>query len=80
MITLTRLNSKPFVLNAIYIEQVEAFPDTTITLSNGKKIVVQETVDDVIVLVKKFYQDINVVGAKARDNINNIGGGDTVSK
>jgi len=62
MITLTRLNGKPFTLNAIYIEQVEAFPDTTITLTNGKKIVVRESVKDVIELTKRFYQQISIIG------------------
>jgi len=62
MITLTRLNGKTFTLNALYIEQVEAFPDTTITLTNGKKIVVRESVKDVVELVKQFYQQISILG------------------
>jgi flagellar protein FlbD len=62
LITLTRLNGKPFTLNAIYIEQIEAFPDTTITLTNGKKIVVRESVEDVVVLVKNFYKHISIIG------------------
>ncbi|MBB5323667.1 flagellar protein FlbD [Anoxybacillus tepidamans] len=62
MITLTRLNGKTFTLNAIYIEQVEAFPDTTITLTNGKKIVVRESVKDVVELVQNFYRQISILG------------------
>jgi flagellar protein FlbD len=62
LITLTRLNGKQFTLNAIYIEQIEAFPDTTITLTNGKKFVVRESVEDVIVLVKDFYKNISIIG------------------
>ncbi|GGJ55986.1 flagellar protein FlbD [Anoxybacillus voinovskiensis] len=62
MITLTRLNGKIFTLNALYIEQVEAFPDTTITLTNGKKIVVRESVKDVVELVTHFYRQISVIG------------------
>lgn len=42
MIKVTRLNGQPFTLNALFIEQIECFPDTTITLSNGKKFVVKE--------------------------------------
>ncbi|WP_461200437.1 flagellar FlbD family protein [Anoxybacillus sp. TBDG-1] len=64
MITLTRLNGKPFTLNAIYIEQVEAFPDTTITLTNGKKFVVRESVEDVMLLVETFYRNISVLGLR----------------
>lgn len=36
MIRLTGLNGKEFYLNAEYIEKIEANPDTTITLFNGK--------------------------------------------
>ncbi|CUA80103.1 MULTISPECIES: flagellar FlbD family protein [Anoxybacillus] len=64
MIRLTRLNGKPFTLNAIYIEQVEAFPDTTITLTNGKKFVVRESVEDVMLLVETFYRNISVLGLR----------------
>jgi flagellar protein FlbD len=64
MIRLTRLNGKPFTLNAIYIEQVEAFPDTTITLTNGKKFVVRESVEDVMLLVEAFYRNISVLGLR----------------
>jgi flagellar protein FlbD len=62
MITLTRLNGKSFMLNAVYIEQVEAFPDTTITLTNGKKFVVRESIEEVNMLVASFYRKVNVLG------------------
>ncbi|EIJ79589.1 flagellar FlbD family protein [Bacillus methanolicus] len=62
MIKVTRLNGKPFLINAIYIETVESFPDTTITLTNGRKYVVKETEDRVLELVAKFYQSVNLLG------------------
>jgi flagellar protein FlbD len=61
MIALTRLNGKKFVLNALYIEQVEAFPDTTITLTNGKRFVVRESVQEVVDLVSNFYRQAAVL-------------------
>ncbi|WNF35454.1 flagellar FlbD family protein [Bacillaceae bacterium IKA-2] len=61
MIKLSRLNGQTFILNAIYIEQVQSFPDTTITLVNGKKIVVLEEEDDVIRKITKFYKEVGVV-------------------
>lgn len=61
MIKLSRLNGQSFTLNAIYIEQVQSFPDTTITLANGKKIVVLEEEVDVMLKVIKFYKDIGIV-------------------
>lgn len=70
MIKLTRLNGQSFMLNAIYIEQVQSFPDTTITLSNGRKIVVLDTEDDVMLKVTKFYQEVGIV----RLTNNEVGG------
>ena len=48
MITVTRLNSKPIVVNAELIRSVEENPDTTITLINGDHIIVQESMADVV--------------------------------
>ncbi|ABO66457.1 MULTISPECIES: flagellar FlbD family protein [Geobacillus] len=60
MISLTKLNGKRFMINALYIEQIEAFPDTTVTLTNGKKFVVRETVEQVAALASEFYRQIGV--------------------
>ncbi|MGD6965061.1 flagellar FlbD family protein [Rossellomorea vietnamensis] len=62
MIKLTKLNGKTFSLNCLYIESAEAFPDTTLTLTNGKKIVVKETVEDVENKTVSFYRKINILG------------------
>ena len=48
MIRLTRLNERPFVLNAEQIKTVEETPDTMITLLTGDHLVVQESMDEVI--------------------------------
>lgn len=48
MIRLTRLNDKPFVLNAELIKFVEETPDTVITLRDNEKILVKDQVDDVV--------------------------------
>lgn len=64
MIKVTRLNGKPFILNALYIEKIESFPDTTITLTNGQKYVVKETEAMTVRLVKEFYQSINMIGQR----------------
>lgn len=61
MIELTRLNGKPFSLNAIYIETVEAFPDTTITLTTGRKFIVLESAEEVHNRVTQFYRIIQVL-------------------
>jgi flagellar protein FlbD len=64
LIKLTKLNGKTFSLNCLYIESAEAFPDTTLTLTNGKKIVVKETVEDVENKTVSFYRKINILGLR----------------
>lgn len=58
MIRLTRLNGDPFVLNADMIREIEATPDTVITLSTNQKMVVREPVDDVIHAVLKYKRAV----------------------
>jgi flagellar protein FlbD len=48
VITLHRLNGKPFILNAELIRTVEENPDTTITLTTGEHVVVQEHMREVV--------------------------------
>ena len=61
MIELTRLNGKAFTLNALYIETVESFPDTTITLTIGTKFIVLESEDEVRQKVTAFYNNIQIL-------------------
>ena len=56
MIKLTRLDGEPFVLNAELIRYVERRPDTFITLTNGDRIVVSETMDDVVDRAVQYQQ------------------------
>ncbi len=48
MIVLTKLNDIEIVVNCDYIEIMQETPDTTITLTTGRKIIVKEAVDDII--------------------------------
>ncbi len=48
MIKLTHLTGEPFVLNAEMILYVESRPDTFVTLTSGERIVVGESMDEVI--------------------------------
>lgn len=54
MIRLTRLNEREFIVNAEMIEFVEAIPDTIISLASGKKLMVTESVDQVIERVIEY--------------------------
>lgn len=58
MIRLTRINQVPLVLNSDLIEYVEATPDTVITLTTGKKLVVRESADEVTQRVIEFRRAI----------------------
>ena len=59
MIELRKLNDTAFVLNSDLIEFIEATPDTIITLTTGKKILVKESVDEVLKRVIKYRRFIN---------------------
>ena len=60
MIKLSKFKSKDheFVLNAELIETVEETPDTVITLVNGKKVLVEESMDEVVRMVIRYRQQI----------------------
>lgn len=58
MIKVTRLNGKEFVVNAELIQFIEETPDTVITLLNHEKIVVKESVDDVVRRVLEYRRGV----------------------
>ena len=58
MIKVTTLNNVEFVINADLIEMVEKTPDSVITLFNGKKVVVLESVEEIIQRVIVYRKSI----------------------
>ena len=58
MIWLSRLNGKKFVVNCELIKSIEDTPDTVITLTTGEKLMVKETVDEVIRETVEYRQKI----------------------
>lgn len=58
MIDLTRLNGSVFTINADLIEVVDDNPDTVITLTTGRKLIVKESRQDVKNLVISYKQKI----------------------
>ncbi len=54
MIRVTRLNRRPFVVNCELIKFVEETPDTVVTLVTGEKIVVSESMDEIIERVVEY--------------------------
>ncbi len=56
MIKLSRLNGKEFLLNAELIRYVEECPDTTITLTTGDRLIVRESMEEVLRRVIAYHQ------------------------
>jgi len=54
------MNGEDFTLNAILIEQVQSLPDTTITLINGKKILVKNAKEEVVQLTIDFFKKVGI--------------------
>lgn len=60
MIKLVGLNNKEFYLNENHIEKIESVPETVLTLSNGKKYIVNESIDEVISSIVEFKKRIHL--------------------
>ena len=58
MILLTALSSKKFYLNPDLIYRMEETPDTTITLTDGKTLVVQDSAEEVVGAVLEYRRAI----------------------
>ena len=66
MIKVTRLNGEEIVVNADLIEFVESTPDTLITLTTGKKLMVQEAVDTVVERTVQYRHRVENMHHEAR--------------
>lgn len=60
MIELTKLNGEKISVNFFLIEIIEETPDTIITLTTGRKIIIKESRQEVENLVKSYRKDICV--------------------
>ena len=64
MLKRTKFNSEAkkkgdFVLNAEIIETIEETPDTVVTLVNGKKLIVDEPMDEVVRRVMAYRRALH---------------------
>ncbi len=62
MITLTRLNQTPVVVNAAHIATVESTPDTLITLLGGERILVIESPAEISRKVVAYLKQVGWSG------------------
>jgi flagellar protein FlbD len=64
MITLTRLSGSEFVLNADLIERLDSTPDTVVTLVDGKKYVVAESMAEIVALIRTYRGEVIALSAQ----------------
>ena len=58
MIDVTKLNGSILTINEDFIETVEETPDTVITMSTGRRIIIKESRQEVVNLVKLFRKEL----------------------
>lgn len=58
MIHVSRLDESDLIVNSDMIEFVEATPDTIITLTDGKKIIVKESPEEIVDRIVAFRQRV----------------------
>ena len=66
MIKLSHLDGEVFVLNADLIRYIEARPDTFITLITGERLVVAESMDEVLRRAVAYQQAKHMIPPPAR--------------
>jgi len=60
MIEVTRINNEKIIVNAAFIEFIEATPDTVISLTSGRKLMVREPVDEVRAKAASYHKLIGL--------------------
>lgn len=58
MIFVTRLDGRGLVVNADLVSSVESIPDTAVTLTTGHRVLVKESVEEVVRRTLAYRQDI----------------------
>ncbi len=66
MIKLTRLNQQTVAINPDHITWVEVSPDTTLVLIGGDKIIVRESLEELIARVIDFRRNVRQLEPLAR--------------
>ncbi|MCL2386699.1 MAG: flagellar FlbD family protein [Defluviitaleaceae bacterium] len=61
MITVTKINDRDIVVNCDLIEMIESTPDTTLTTTTGRKIIVLDSVEEVVNKVIAYKGRVNKV-------------------
>ena len=67
MIEVTKINGVKVLVNPDLIELVEETPDTVLTLTTGRKIIVKESRQQIKSLVKSYKREIMETGFEAEN-------------
>ena len=67
MIEVTKINGVKVLVNPDLIELVEETPDTVLTLTTGRKIIVKESRQQIKSLVKSYKREIMEIGFEAEN-------------
>jgi flagellar protein FlbD len=59
MLILTKINQAQIAVNPDLIQYIEETPDAVITMTNGEKVVVKESITEIIEKVVSFRRYIN---------------------
>ena len=58
MITVTRLNGAELVVNDDLIEFIERTPETVLTMTEGKKVTIKESAEEVLAKIISFRKSV----------------------
>lgn len=59
MIKITKLNKEEVFANPDLIEFIEACPDTALLMQGGRRMVIRESVDDVVEQIMKYKKFVH---------------------
>ena len=61
MIVVNRLDGKEYIINGLLIETIEKTPDTVVTLTNGKRYIVLQSVENVVDQFENFIKRTHAI-------------------
>jgi len=67
VIKLKQINGEQIIINADLITYIHAHPDTVIALTNGDKLMVEESVDEVIERVMEYKRKVMQVAIEKEE-------------
>jgi len=75
MIRLVKMNGQEVWINAELVESVESTPDTIVGLTNGRRIIVRESPEQVVWRAMEYQRQVRQpVGIRPRKRVNRGGG------